>query len=177
MKRYYTIIFTSLVLCLTLLSCGSRNNKAAQESVFIHLSATDSVDGHAMLHLLNSNGLSLLVYNNGLITHHDNRGVQDLLTLLSEEPERLKGAVVADKITGKASASLLAAGGVRALFTNIICTSAKELLQSEGIEVYYGEEVPMIKNRLGDGQCPMDSRLQYISSIEEAVEILEGMQL
>ncbi len=170
MKRLTYILLATLLI--TLPCCQKHGKENTDTSIFIHLSETDSVDGNGMLQLLNTNGLSLLVYNNGMITHHDNRGIQDLLTLLNEQPERLKGAVVADKITGKASAALLAAGGAIALFTNVICTPAKELLQANGIEVYFSEEVPMIINRTGDGQCPMDARLQNINSVEEAAQIL-----
>ena len=105
-----------------------------------------SIDGEQMLNQLNANSLSLLVRNHGLTTQHENRGVQDLLTLIQNDPKRLKGAVVADKIIGKAAAALMIAGGVKEVHTNIICTPARELFENADVVVKAREEVPMILN-------------------------------
>ena len=134
-----------------------------------------SIDGPDMLSLLNTNHLSLLVRNRGVTTTHANRGVQDLLTLLNEQPERLRGAVVADKMIGKAAAALMIEGGVQAVYTNLICTPARELLEQAGVKVVATEEVPMILNRDRSGQCPIDSRLNEAQTAEECVAILRAM--
>ena len=134
-----------------------------------------SIDGPDMLSLLNTNNLSLLVRNRGVTTTHANRGVQDLLTLLNEQPERLRGAVVADKMIGKAAAALMIEGGVKAVYTNLICTAARELLEQAGVKVVATEEVPMILNRDRSGQCPIDSRLNEAQTAEECVAILRAM--
>lgn len=134
-----------------------------------------SIDGEQMLNQLNANSLSLLVRNHGLTTQHENRGVQDLLTLIQNDPKRLKGAVVADKIIGKAAAALMIAGGVKEVYTNTICTSARELFENAGVVVKAREEVPMILNRDQTGQCPIDSRLNEAATVEECVAILQEM--
>ena len=134
-----------------------------------------SIDGEQMLNQLNANSLSLLVRNHGLTTQHENRGVQDLLTLIQSDPKRLKGAVVADKIIGKAAAALMIAGGVKEVHTNIICTPARELFENAGVVVKAREEVPMILNRDQTGQCPIDSRLNEAATVEECVAILQEM--
>ena len=134
-----------------------------------------TLEGFQMLDMLNEQGLSLLVYNHGELTTHTNRGVQDLLQLISDQPERLQGAVVADKIIGKAAAALMATGGAKEVHTNVICTPAKELFEKKGILVFATEEVPMILNRDRSGMCPIDSQLEGIESIEECVEILRNM--
>lgn len=134
-----------------------------------------TVEGFQMLDMLNEQGLSLLVFNNGELTTHANRGVQDLLQLISEQPERLNGAVVADKIIGKAAAAIMATGGVKEVHTNIICTPAKELFEREGILVFANEEVPMILNRDKSSMCPIDTRIADIESIEECVTVLQNM--
>lgn len=133
-----------------------------------------SIDGEQMLNQLKSNSLSLLVRNHGITTQHENRGVQDLLTLLENEPYRLKGAVVADKMIGKAAAALMIVGGVKEVHTNLICTPARELLEQAGIPVYTAEEVPQILNRDRSGQCPIDSRLNEAQTAEECVRILRN---
>lgn len=132
-----------------------------------------SIEGFQMLDMLNEQGLSLLVFNHGELTTHANRGVQDLLQLISEQPERLQGAVVADKIIGKAAAAIMATGGVREVHTNIICTPAKKLFEQQGILIFATEEVPMILNRDRSSMCPIDTQIADIESIEECVAILQ----
>ncbi|MBP5658552.1 MAG: DUF1893 domain-containing protein, partial [Paludibacteraceae bacterium] len=134
-----------------------------------------TLEGFQMLDMLNEQGLSLLVYNHDSLTTHANRGIQDLLQLISDQPERLNGAVVADKIIGKAAAAIMATGGVREVHTNIICTPAKQLFEQQGIRVFATEEVPMIMNRDRSGMCPMDTQIADIESIEECVAILQNM--
>ena len=134
-----------------------------------------NIDGEDMLNTLNENGLSLLVRNKGITSQHENRGVKDLLKLIEEQPERLKGAVVADKLIGKAAAALMATGGVKKVYTNVICTAARELLEKEGIEVHATKEVPMILNQDKSGQCPMDAKLNDIETVEQCVDILRQL--
>lgn len=149
------------------------NAKTAEECVTI-LRGGQAI-GRQMLDMLNEQGLSLLVYNQGTLTTHDNRGVQDLVQLISDHPERLNGAIVTDKVIGKAAAALMATGGVKEVHTNVICTAGKELLEGEGILVFATEEVPQILNRDRTAQCPIDSRLNGVESIEECVQILRTM--
>ena len=132
-----------------------------------------TIEGFQMLDMLNEQGLSLLVFNHGELTTHANRGVQDLLQLISEQPERLQGAVVADKIIGKAAAAIMATGGFREVHTNIICTPAKKLFEQQGILIFATEEVPMILNRDRSSMCPIDTQIADIESIEECVTVLQ----
>lgn len=134
-----------------------------------------SLVGRQMLQMLNEQGLSLLVYNDSVLTTHDNRGIQDLVQLITDHPERLRGAIVADKIIGRSAAALMAAGGVEEVHTNVICVAGKELLESAGIKVFAGELTPMIRNREGTGMCPMDTRIAEAETVEECVEILTNM--
>lgn len=134
-----------------------------------------SIDGEQMLGMLNENGLSLLVRNRGITTQHQNRGVKDLLQLIQQDPKRLQGAVVADKIIGKAAAALMIAGGVKKVYTNIICTPARELFEQAGVEVHATQEVEQILNNDKSAQCPIDSRLNDATTVEECVEILKNM--
>lgn len=159
MKRLFTIALFAMAV---LASCLSP--KKAQPST-----------GEQMLEMLNKQGLSLLVYNNEKLTTHDNRGIQDLLELAASQPERLKGAIVADKIIGKAAASLMTACGVVEVHTNVICTPAREMFEKAGVKIFAAKEVPLILNREKSGMCPMDTRLEGIDSVEECVEILQNI--
>ena len=135
----------------------------------------DPMWGRQMLDILNEQSLSLLVYNEGSLTSHDNRGVKDLLQLLEQQPERLKGAVVADKLIGKAAASLMVAGGVKAVYTNTISTPAREMLEQAGASVFAHQEIPMVLNRDGSAQCPFDAKLNEAKTAEECVAILRAL--
>ena len=134
-----------------------------------------ALEGFQMLDMLNEQGLSLLVYNNGELTTHANRGIQDLLQLISDQPERLKGAVAADKIIGKSAAAIMIVGGVKQVHTNIVCTPARKLFEANGVLVFASEEVPMIMNRNRSGMCPMDTQINEVESVEECVAILQNM--
>lgn len=134
-----------------------------------------AAQGEALLQIVNANHLSLVVFNDDSLSTYSDRGVQDLLRLLKDEPKRLEGALVADKIIGKAAASLMIAGGVKEVHTNIICTLARELFDQAGVVIVYQEEVPQILNRDRSGQCPIDSRLNDAETTEECVTILRTM--
>ena len=127
------------------------------------------ISGEELLDMLNERQVSLLVYNNDSISEYNQYGVLDLLFLVENEPGRLCGALVADKVVGKASASLMVLGKVGEVHTNCICTPAKEMLQEAGIAVSYKEEVPFIINKKKTGQCPLDSTLNDIESAGECL--------
>jgi len=175
MKLY---LLTAVLLAGVLTSCVKQEKKpldalTPEQSAAISQGAT--LEGFQMLDMLNQQGLSLLVFNHDSLTTHTNRGVRDLLELINDQPERLQGAVVADKIIGKASAAIMTTGGVKEVHTNIICTPARELFESQGILVFATEEVPMILNRDKSSMCPIDTQIADIESIEECVAILQNM--
>ena len=131
-----------------------------------------SIDGEDMLSQLNDLQVSLLVRNAGLTTEYNQRGVNDLLQLVNNEPQRLQGAVVADKMVGKAAAALMVVGGVKRVYTNLICTPAREMLQKAGIQVIAEQEVDMIMNCDQTDQCPIDKKLNGIDDAIQCVAIL-----
>ena len=135
----------------------------------------EQISGSDLLAILDEGSYSLVVYNNDSVSTYSARGVQDLLYLTAEEPERLHGAVVADKMIGKAAAALMVIGGVKEVNTHLICTPARELLESAGICLDAEEEIPMIMNRNKTGQCPIDSQLNDAQTAEECVDILRNL--
>lgn len=95
------------------------------------------------------------------------RGVADLYELYQNTPEILADAYVADKIVGKASAALLAIGGVKELYADVISTEALSLLREKGICVHYNRETPYIENRDKTGLCPMESACKQLHTPQE----------
>jgi hypothetical protein len=84
------------------------------------------------------------------------RGVRPLLELLESETN-LRGYSAADKVVGKAAAFLYCLLGVKALHAGVLSVPARDVLVSAGISVEWGSLVPAIRNRAGDGFCPMET--------------------
>ena len=51
-----------------------------------------------LINLLHSGGYSCVIANKGKVRTFTQRGVADVYDLLTQEPEFLKGAVIADKV-------------------------------------------------------------------------------
>lgn len=76
---------------------------------------------------------------------------------------KLKDFSAADKVVGKATALLYCLLQVKAVYANVISRPALAVLESHGIAVYYGQLVDAIRNRAGDGFCPMETATKDIS--------------
>ena len=84
------------------------------------------------------------------------RGVAPLLALL-DEGEDLRGFSAADKVVGKAAAFLYLRLGVTAVYGGVMSEPAYRLLTDHGVTAAYGTLTPAIRNRAGDGFCPMET--------------------
>ena len=92
----------------------------------------------------------------GDVTHTDTRrGVSPLLALL-DRGEDVTGFSVADKVVGKAAAFLYLRLGVAAVHGLVMSEPAYDLLCAHGVAVTCDTLVPAIRNRAGDGYCPME---------------------
>ena len=110
-----------------------------------------------LIDILHDEGLTLVVKSSdGVIHRYTQRGVKDLLTLVTEMPEILKDALIADKAVGKAAAACMVMGGAKQVHADVMSEPALALLQAHGIEADYSTLVDHIINRAGDGWCPME---------------------
>ncbi|MBQ3202319.1 MAG: DUF1893 domain-containing protein [Clostridia bacterium] len=101
------------------------------------------------------------------VTHTDTRrGVSPLLSLL-DRGVCVTGFAAADKVVGKAAAFLYLRLGVAAVHAAVISAPAYDLLTAHGIDTTYDTLVPAIRNRAGDGYCPME---QVTLPLTDAVE-------
>lgn len=98
------------------------------------------------------------------------RGVRDLYRLVSEEPEMLAGALVADKVVGKGAAALLACGKVSGVYAPVMSTPARELLEQNGVEVRCKQEVDHIENRSKTDWCPVEKLCRNLNTPEMCVK-------
>lgn len=101
------------------------------------------------------------------------RGVATLMRLLAEQPALLRGAVVADKVVGRAAAALLVVGGCRRLHTAVLSRGGEQMLRGSEVEYSYDTLTEAIINRRGDGLCPMEEATSAAQTPEEAYAILK----
>ncbi len=110
-----------------------------------------------LIHILHDEGLTLVLKSaNSEIHRYTQRGIKDLLTLVSTNPEILHDALIADKAVGKAAAACMVAGGVKQVWADVMSEPALALLQNHGVTAECGTLVDHIINRTGDGWCPME---------------------
>lgn len=109
-----------------------------------------------IIKLLYRGHYSCVVRNGETIRTFSGRGVKDLHHLLHQDPELLQGALVADKVVGKAAASLMILGGVKELYTGLISTPAVKILNDNGVKVSFQVEVPVVMNRDKSDWCPLE---------------------
>ena len=110
-----------------------------------------------LIDILHDEGLTLVVRStDGNIHRFIQRGVKDLLTLVTERPKLLHGALIADKAVGKAAAACMVKGKVRHVHADVMSEPALALLKAQSIKADYGELVDHIINRAGTDWCPME---------------------
>lgn len=125
-------------------------------------------------HLL-KNGYKIVAVKDGeVIFTSDEPGIKGLLNILEKNEEYLKDSSVADKVIGRAAAFLMCFGNISRVFAPIISESALSALQKEKIEVHFDRKVDFIKNRTGDGICPMEKKCLDIEEPREAYFLLSG---
>lgn len=93
----------------------------------------------------------------GAIRTFHRRGIMDLFITLKNEPDVLRGAMIADKVVGKAAAALMVLGCVSRVYADVISTPAIALLRRHGIAVDFATETDHIINRARTGWCPMEA--------------------
>ena len=122
--------------------------------------------------LLESGGWTcVLCGEDGEILTSEERGVKPLLGWLKEAEETGKSFQkfsAADKVAGKAAASLYAGLGVEEVYAKVMSTSACRTLERYGIPYAFDVETEGILNREKSGSCPMEAAVKNAVSWEEA---------
>ena len=84
----------------------------------------------------------------------------------------ISGFSVADRIVGKAAASLFVCAGIKEVYGEVMSEKGKAKLEEYGIPCSYGRLVEKIINRRGDDICPMDKTVLNIDDPHEAYKAL-----
>lgn len=125
-----------------------------------------------LIEILRREKCSLVVKNHGIVTTYSKPGVRDLEHLLDHEPEVLQGAVIADKVIGKAAAAIVVVGGVKALYAEVMSKKAIPFLDEAGIAYSYGTLVDTIKEE--GGRCQLEKITAPATTPEETVALLRA---
>jgi len=121
--------------------------------------------------MIASGQAGLVIIKDGSVAHTANgRGVLALLGLYRENPQILENACVADKITGKAAAMILALGGAAEVYGEVMSKHAFEYLMRRGIPARFTILVEAIAARDGKGVCPVEK------SVLDLDDPAEGLQ-
>ena len=115
-----------------------------------------------------------LLWHEGIIFEHEASGVVPIVDFWFAE--ELKDAIVIDKVVGKASAMFMSDGEVQFVYGELMSEPSKEILQNASIAFEAEKLVPNIKNRIGDGLCPMESSVLDTNDLKEGTSrILKKM--
>lgn len=110
----------------------------------------------------------------GNVRLFNKKGVRDLENLLDHEPETLQGAVIADKVVGKAAAGMMACGGVKEVYADVMSRKAVPLLEASGIDFSCAALVDQIAIPEGDNRCPLEKIVEAAETAGEVVSMLRA---
>lgn len=127
-----------------------------------------SVDLKIAKKLLQEGSYTCVLCKDGNTATSTFRGVKPLLNWL-ETPALDQGFCAADKVVGRATAFLYCLLGAKAVYAGIMSEAALAVLEEAGIAATYGQLVPYIVNRTGDGMCPMEAATLDVKTPEEAL--------
>lgn len=130
-----------------------------------------------LIQLLHIGGYSCAIMNKTEVRTFQRRGVTDLYDLLQNDSSFLKGAIIADKVIGKAAAALMILGGVERVYTDVISEPALELFRGSKIKIEYVQKVPFIENRNKTGWCPLELACQKESSANDILPLIQHFLL
>ena len=123
--------------------------------------------------LLRADGHTCAWYKDGQFGTTALRGVRPLVLWLRDGSVP-PGACAADKVIGKATAFLYVLLGVQAVYGDVVSESALQVLRSYGIAVQWGQTVPNIINRQGDGICPFEAAVRDCTTPQQALPVIHS---
>ncbi len=123
--------------------------------------------------ILIKNGYTCVLYNGKAAYSSTERGVKPLLQFLQSGAD-FSGFCAADKVVGAGAAHLYVLLKIKTVWANVISESAKSVFEQNGIFVTYGTLVKAIKNRKGDGLCPIESAVGGITDSAVALDTIKN---
>ncbi len=125
-------------------------------------------------HLIEMDDCSVAVkLQNNEVIKRVGKSVRPLYDIYLNFKNEMDSAHVADRIVGKAAACLLVDAKVKNVYTFLLSRSAKQLLESNGIEVECVTLCEYIENRHGTDLCPMEKLIVDIDDIADCIEKID----
>ena len=117
-------------------------------------------------------GESVVVARGGVIVASEKgRGLDPLLRLF--DAGKLAGAVVMDKVVGRAAAAICAEGGAAKVYASLAGKGAAELLEGRGVPFAAEKTVETILNHEQNDSCPME---KAVSGLDEPKKMIEAIR-
>lgn len=118
----------------------------------------------------------IILKNDEIIYKSNHIGVKPLLLFLDEHVslEKDDKLILIDKIIGKAALLLAAKCKINRIFTPIISAEALSAAKHYNIECEAVNIVPYIKNREGNGKCPIESSVTDTIDLDDAFVNIKG---
>ena len=113
------------------------------------------------------------ILQDGRLVTSEKKGIAPMMALLAENESMLQGAVVADRVIGRAAALLMQKAGVAEVYGEVVSSHAIKAFEAAGLSFSFGKEVEYIINRAGTGMCPMEETVLEMTSAEEAYTALQ----
>lgn len=118
------------------------------------------------------NGASLVLYDGKEFIEENGKGLSPLLKLIDGKTD-LSRFCAADKIIGKAAASLFAMLKIKNVYGEVLSRKAIPILEKYGITYTCGTVTDNIKNRDGTGICPIEQTVDGIDDAETALKAIK----
>ena len=123
--------------------------------------------------ILCENDYACVVVKDGELKHAiKGMGIKPLLNIYLENLIDLEDSSVADKVIGKAAASIMICSKIKDVYADVITEKAYEMLMENNIDIEYGVLVSSIKNRLNDGPCPLEN---LVKETEVPIDIVNAI--
>lgn len=157
--------------------CPARPFPAMQvEGLELHRTVTPMSKAAAIeeaLKLISSGGAHCVLVKNGAIAATaSGRGIEPVKNLLNDSPETFKGAIVVDKVVGRAAAAFAIKGGAAKVVAITASEEARDLLKAHDIELEAATLVPQILNRDKSASCPLEASVKSLADPAEIVSKL-----
>ncbi|MCL2556446.1 MAG: DUF1893 domain-containing protein [Firmicutes bacterium] len=124
--------------------------------------------------LIENGQACLVIIKGGKIVHTDTRtGITAVLDLLENSNELLKGAIIVDKVVGKAAASLFILGKIGFIYGITMSRPAKSILEEANAGIKHDIMVDVIQNRTKTGACIIEQCIYDIFNPNDALTAIK----
>lgn len=117
--------------------------------------------------LIDKKASLVVAYADGEIKDYYQDRIKDLVSILQQNENSLKGSKIADKVVGKVAASIMAVAGIEELYADTISKLAIPVLENAKIKYSCNNVVEYIKNNDKTGMCPMEEKYKLETDISK----------